>query len=243
MDPPTSRWRRRALWRSWRWWNISRPNQGNASPRTGPRSPTRRAGEGFVSCAGCACPTLVPAAAGARRPGDAAALGREPHRPRELPPPFPRRAALTRHPVLKPRRGAPRCRPTAEQAARRRRLRPRPLHEPARPDDHQRRPAGDGAAVRASATAIPVATSYLLSVAVRIPLSGWLRRPIGTADLPLRPGGLHPRSLLCGLAGSPAADRPPRCRGRRRLMTPVGAAMVFRLPPPSVPASPPSRSS
>ncbi len=84
------------------------------------------------------------------------------------------------------------------------------------------------------ATIAWVATGYLLSVAVAIPVSGWLGDRFGTkrtflAALALFTAG----SLLCGLAwdvGSLVAFRVVQGVGGG-LLAPVGAAMVFRAFP------------
>lgn len=87
----------------------------------------------------------------------------------------------------------------------------------------------------ASATTIAwVATSYLLSVAVCIPVSGWLGDRIGTKRTFLFALVVFTiGSLLCGLAdslGALIAFRALQGIGGG-LMTPVGAAMVFRAFP------------
>jgi EmrB/QacA subfamily drug resistance transporter len=79
-----------------------------------------------------------------------------------------------------------------------------------------------------------VATSYLLSVAVCIPVSGWLGDRIGTKRTFLFALAVFTLgSLLCGLAGS--LGLLIACRALQGvgggLMTPVGAAMVLRAFP------------
>ncbi len=88
---------------------------------------------------------------------------------------------------------------------------------------------------RASATTITwVATGYLLSVAVCIPVSGWLGDRFGTKRTFLLALALFTLgSLLCGVAtglGSLVAFRVAQGIGGG-LLTPVGAAMVFRAFP------------